>query len=407
MVLSSESFKMWKTTNGGTNWTLYTPTAPNSAGAQNSVFMIDGNFYGFGLNTASARVAITTNGGTTFNYYPLSGAGGANGFVSTVAFSNDKINGLCGTDQTSTTIPRTTNGGLNWFAQTIPCTITGMCSIKWVPGTATAYVVVSNSSASQCFKSEDNGNTWVSYSFPSGTVSITHSNLVWYNILNGPNAAPAYVFAISSAGTTFQLQDSPMPVKLQSFTYNVNGRNAELKWTTSEEINNYGFEIYRLRDGLNQDNLNNWQKAGFINGNGTKNTPTNYSFSDLNLTTGKYVYRLKQIDYNGNYEYFMLSGKVDIGSPLKYNLAQNYPNPFNPVTKIDYTLPYNSKVTLKVYDLSGREIVNLVNTNQTAGYYSVNFDAGKLSSGAYFYKFIATSEGKENIVLTKLMNVIK
>ena len=113
---------------------------------------------------------------------------------------------------------------------------------------------------------------------------------------------------------------------------------------------------------------------------------------DRNLQTGKYKYRLKQIDNNGNYEYFALNGEVEIGVPKKFDLSQNYPNPFNPVTKINFDLPENGLVNLRLYDMLGREVANIVNNEyRTAGYYTVNFDASKLSSGIYFYRMNAGS----------------
>lgn len=379
---TTENFKNWKTTDGGTTWTLYEPSAPNSSGAQNSVFLVDNNFFGFGLNTANARVAITTNGGTTFNFYTLAGAGGANGFVSSVAFNDDKINGIAGTDQTSTTVSRTTNGGLNWFAQNIPCTITGQCCVKWVPGTSVVYIIVSNSSASQCFKSYNNGNDWTQYSFPSGAVNIKHSHL-FYSVDKDPDTE-LYYFATNNAGNIYLLHEIPMPVKLFSFTYFISGRDNILKWVTSEELNNAGFEVYRATENLNSES--SWQKLGYVKGNGTKNTPSYYEFTDKNLNAGKYYYRIKQIDYNGNYEYFNLSGIVEISNPVKYSLAQNYPNPFNPETNIKFQITDNSFVEIKVFDILGKEIATLVNEYKPAGYYEAKFSGANLSSGIYFYK---------------------
>jgi hypothetical protein len=74
------------------------------------------------------------------------------------------------------------------------------------------------------------------------------------------------------------------------------------------------------------------------------------------------------------------------GIPLQYELAQNYPNPFNPTTKINFAIPKLGLVTLKVYDVLGREVANLVNEIKTAGNYIVDFDASYLASGVYFYK---------------------
>ena len=75
----------------------------------------------------------------------------------------------------------------------------------------------------------------------------------------------------------------------------------------------------------------------------------------------------------------------------KFSLANNYPNPFNPSTKIQYTLPTNEFVSLKVYDIIGREVATLVNQQQSAGVYDVNFNASNLTSGIYFYKIDAGS----------------
>ena len=175
-----------------------------------------------------------------------------------------------------------------------------------------------------------------------------------------------------------------LPVELASFTAKSSGRNITLDWNTAGEVNNYGFYIER-KDGENDI----WKERGFIKGNGTVSTPKNYSYEDKNITTGKYNYRLKQTDYNGNFKYYELSNEVIVGAPSKFALSQNYPNPFNPSTSINYELPITNYVLLKVYDLTGREVMQLVNEIKPAGYYTVKFDASNLSSGMYFYKIQA------------------
>ena len=74
--------------------------------------------------------------------------------------------------------------------------------------------------------------------------------------------------------------------------------------------------------------------------------------------------------------------------PMEYSLS-NYPNPFNPSTTINYQLPENGFVTIKVYDVLGKEVATLVNENKSAGYYNVSFDASKLTSGVYIYTISA------------------
>ncbi|MEO8210789.1 MAG: T9SS type A sorting domain-containing protein [bacterium] len=75
--------------------------------------------------------------------------------------------------------------------------------------------------------------------------------------------------------------------------------------------------------------------------------------------------------------------------PVAFSLNQNYPNPFNPTTNINFSIPISSFVTLKIYELTGKEIVTLINDNLNAGVYKINFNAGYLASGIYFYKIIA------------------
>ena len=192
------------------------------------------------------------------------------------------------------------------------------------------------------------------------------------------------------------------PVQLSSFTSNVTTRDVKLNWATASENNNAGFEI--LRSAKNDNG--SWTKVGYVTGNGTKTTPTNYSFEDKNLNTGKYNYRLKQIDYNGNFEYFNLAGEIEIGVPKKFDISQNYPNPFNPTAKIDFDLPYDSKVSMKLYDISGREVMTLVNEQKSAGYYTVQMNGNNLSSGMYFYRIIAEGNG-QTYISTKKAVLIK
>lgn len=385
-----------KTTNGGTNWTVTNPPLTGTASAQNSVFCVDQNFYGFGINTSPYRVYFTTNGGTNWNLKTLTGAGGTSGFVSSIAFNDNKIYGIAGTYGTTTTLSRTTDGGMNWFSQTIPCTIDGYANLKYAPGTNSVYLIVSNTTTTQAFKSEDNGATWDSKTFPSGAYHSWHMDLA----LAGANANAV---TTSNTGIISKINESAMPVKLESFTSNVSGRNVNLKWSTSFEENNYGFEIERIPVSQNAEK---WSKIGFIKGNGNTNTKSDYYYSDSKLNSGKYQYRLRQIDYNGNYEYFNLSSTLEIGLPGKFILSQNYPNPFNPVTKIDYEIPNNSNVNIELYDMTGKEVKSLVNTNQNAGYYTIQLNASDLSSGVYFYRLISQSNGN-NIVLTKKLSVIK
>lgn len=93
--------------------------------------------------------------------------------------------------------------------------------------------------------------------------------------------------------------------------------------------------------------------------------------------------------------------------PKEYQLSQNYPNPFNPVTKIKYALPYASNVTLKVYDILGREVISLVNEFKDAGSYIIEFNGTNYASGVYFYRIEAEGQNGRKYVEKKKMILIK
>jgi hypothetical protein len=211
-------------------------------------------------------------------------------------------------------------------------------------------------------------------------------------------AGDVYINGTYSGGGT--KCNGPLPVELVSFTSSISTKERDviLTWKTGTEINNSGFDVERKFFGKDE-----WNKISFVAGKGNSKTIVQYSYEDKKLNCGKYNYRLKQIDYNGNYEYFVLTGEVDIATPRKFNLSQNYPNPFNPRTKIDFELPIDCRVTLKIFDITGREIAILLNNEfKTADYYTIDFDGSNLSSGVYFYRLLT-----EKFTNVKRMLMIK
>ncbi len=185
-----------------------------------------------------------------------------------------------------------------------------------------------------------------------------------------------------------------VPVELVNFSARLQNDMIELKWKTASEINNYGFDVEKK----NPEYENSiWEKFGFIKGNGTTIYPKEYSFNDIQLEGNIVLYRIKQIDFNGQSRYSQ-TVEVTVEKIEQYVLSQNYPNPFNPITKIRYTIPvvkaYRStesgtplqKVTLTVYDILGNKVNTLLNEEQSAGEYEIEFDGSKLASGMYFYE---------------------
>lgn len=199
-------------------------------------------------------------------------------------------------------------------------------------------------------------------------------------------------FAISSVNA------QPLPVELAAFSGITNGNNVTLKWSTSYEFNNTGFDVERR---ISADTI--WKKISFVQGAGNSNSQKNYQYEDKNTPTGKYSYRLKQIDYNGIYKYYTLQNEINVGVPNKFELSQNYPNPFNPSTKINFSLPADSKVTMQIYDMTGRLMGTVINSEiLQAGYHTVQFNGNALSSGTYFYRLTAGE-----FVQTKKMTLVK
>lgn len=173
---------------------------------------------------------------------------------------------------------------------------------------------------------------------------------------------------------------SIVPVELSSFTAFAGEKNIQLNWVTSSETNNNGFEIERRTSIANSE----WKKLGFVKGKGTTTQTSSYSYRDNNPSEGKSYYRLKQLDFDGTTRIFD-AVEVDYGVVREYSLSQNYPNPFNPSTDISFSIAKSDNVTLKVYNILGKEVATLVNGFYEAGKHSVNFDASNFASGVYLY----------------------
>lgn len=190
----------------------------------------------------------------------------------------------------------------------------------------------------------------------------------------------------------------PLPVELSSFSAVVLDNRVRLNWRTETEVNNYGFEVQRsMSDVQGQD----WVVLGFVEGYGNSNSPKEYSFIDENVSGGKFSYRLKQIDTDGNFEYSKVI-EVEFGSPTKFELSQNYPNPFNPTTTIRFSLPQSGNVKLTIYNILGEQVAELINGFKEAGNYTINFNAENLNSGMYLYRIEAIG-----FVQSKKMTLIK
>jgi hypothetical protein len=188
--------------------------------------------------------------------------------------------------------------------------------------------------------------------------------------------------------------DYVVPVELVSFSGNFNEESVELNWSTSTETNNRGFEIQRSNDG-------EFETIAFVEGFGTTTEFHTYAYTDQNVDAGKFSYRLKQLDFDGTFEY---SNVIEVEVPLlrDFTLDQNFPNPFNPSTTITFSLPEATEVSLTIYNTLGQRVAELVNTKLEAGRYSYEWNASNVTTGMYIYE-LRTS----NFVSVKKMVLLK
>ena len=381
--------------------------APTS-GSVNSVG-IDSASYGSGSTVFTIRFDVLFSGGSSGTWYFFAGNGSSFGPSQTVGFTGAQVfAGLRFIFGASDAMITSNRAGSSWSA---------LSGTPFSQNIGYTVAIVGNNSGSTVTYGANNvasgkydlfinnvlsGNDLSEGALPSGTnvnafrfygensagnvATISLDNIVWYNTID---------------------ESIPLPVELTSFSASVRGKGVELAWKTATEVNNYGFEIEKKAvsgwplASSQQPNANNWSKIGFVEGNGTTNFPKSYSFVDAGAQ-GKVSYRLKQIDRDGKFEY---SNVVEIASAnvvTKYSLMQNHPNPFNPNTVISYQLPMNGYVTLKVYDMIGKEIATLVNGMQEAGEHTTSFNASHLPSGLYFYTLQA-----KNFNETKKMILVK
>ena len=225
-----------------------------------------------------------------------------------------------------------------------------------------------------------------------GSVAVDAVNKVF--LFSDMNYERILVFGASSS----------LPVELKSFTAIANGNIVSLNWKTATEVNNFGFDVERKYGDAGSE----WVKVGFVNGSGNSNSAKEYSFTESNIIAGNYSYRLKQIDRDGSVKYSAEAEVEIIPIPTEYVLQQNYPNPFNPSTVIKYSLPFDSRVSLKIYNLAGQEVKVLKDDVISAGAQEVQFNSLGLTSGVYFYRLMAQSlNGKQNYTSVKKMTFLK
>lgn len=343
--------RIYKTTNSGLNWILI-PTLQTSYGIT-GVFAINENLFyittGYtiyspidGTPTHFGNVLKTSNGGLSYQSYNYGNPD--KGFYLT-QFINENTgwSSIIHDSISSNTLLKTTTGGQNWFPSDPG--LKSISKLQFVDENVGYLIGFRSSGGAVLLKTTNGGTNWFQIE--------THDSI--------NNGAKTLYFINSNTGW-------------------VCGRNFSISKTTNGGISWVYNRIYPpLYGNINLVKFNN-ELTGWIKGDNSSQTV---------------VYRTT----NGGLSYISTNNNVVSD---KFSLLQNYPNPFNPLTRINYELPITNYVSLVVYDALGNEIETLVNQNQNAGSYSVDFNASSLPSGIYFYKLVT-----ENFSETKKMILIK
>ncbi|MEM1096836.1 MAG: T9SS type A sorting domain-containing protein [Bacteroidota bacterium] len=191
-----------------------------------------------------------------------------------------------------------------------------------------------------------------------------------------------------------ELQDvSALPVELTHFEALRDGAAIVLSWQTASETNNAGFEVQQAATDAK------WQVATFVSGAGTTLEAQAYAHRVEDLPSGTHRFRLKQVDYDGAFEYSR-EVEVTIEVPRELHLEAAYPNPFNPSTVIGFTVPRRGEARLVVYDALGREVLRLFEGIAEAGQrQAVRLNGAGLASGTYLYRLSFGGEVRTGRVL--------
>ena len=341
------------TTNGGNNWN--TQLSGTTMTLLSVCFPLTTTGWAVG---GLGIVLHTTDGGNTWNTQ----LSGTTEVLESVSFPSTTTGWAVGA---SNTIIKTTDGGSNWITQTSQtfCYFLSVyfatSTIGWIVGYETIL------------HTTDGGNNWDIQPCPP----FSYLRSIYF-------ISPTNGWTVGSDGIILHTTNGGVPVELASFTATTNGNEVLLNWSTATELNNLGFEIQRSIDGKE------FFTVGFVNGHGTTTEQQSYSYADKNLDNGNYYYRLKQVDYDGSYEYSDVI-EVDYRASSSYLLEQCYPNPFNPTTSIGFGVQTKSNVKIIVLNAIGEEVAVVLNEEREPGFHQVEFNAANLPSGVYFYELKA------------------
>lgn len=362
----------------------------------------------------SGKIYKTVNGGITFTQQSNN-----SGAVFRCTGFFDENTGIIGTLNDTASLLRTTNSGLNWsrISNINGAYPLGICGIHIV-NSNTAIGVGRYSCPPYFLKTTDKGVSWVSYSMEPAQIKSLVDCYFWsadsgivvggYNPANNYQVSNSVILLTVDGGKSFTTVFKSS--RTSEWCWKINFVNANTGFVSIEAWN-YGVVLKTTNKGLNWseqvfNTADDLEGIGFINENTgwigshdltheTTNGSANWSLVTWGNKINRFRFISDTLGYSvGNSIYKFTQESVSVSSisekiPEYFYLQQNFPNPFNPSTRINYELRLSGFVTLKVYDIKGSEVQELVNEKQNEGIYSAEFDGSALPSGIYYYKLTA------------------
>ena len=365
--VNHHSGKVYKTTNGGIDWLLI--FNDSSYYFSNKLTFVNELTGWSGLTNGICK---TINGGVNWTKLNIPSMEGI--AFPGISAVNSNLVYVCGNSQGIPKIAKTTDGGTTWAVTGINTLLNGVSDIKFLNenvGLAAGYKngnYLVNSNGAILYTS-NGGASW-SNRYTTNAVGVNafkinfnHDNTVGSVVIEGAVTPSVFLKTLDEGATFNEMIFSNSSYISQAIGF----RNPETGWVGGSRLTNA--PIYYTVNGGGVFDTVRW---------GRNITSIVFVNDTIAFASGFSVYKFS----NGT--------DVGIGNNIEeignYYLSQNYPNPFNPSTKINFVLPIQGFVTLKVFDAMGREIQTIVNKNLNAGSYSAEFNGEGLSSGVYFYK---------------------
>ncbi|HYM21177.1 MAG TPA: FlgD immunoglobulin-like domain containing protein [Candidatus Kapabacteria bacterium] len=392
---------LWKTVNSGASWVSVSPTFGSSFVNCIGLSSSNSNVYMLGLD--GGKVKYTADGGTTWLDKSTGIPGVSINYIAChPTDANFALIALNASSSNTSRVMLTTNGGTSW------ANVSGSIGYA-LPGVPVNCVAIDSTSPSMVWYAATNNGIY--YTIDGGQKwSIAGSGIGLAACFDVQVHANGKTIRVGTHGRSlWEANTNILPVEFTTFTATKTSKGTQLSWRTDSEVNSSGFWVER------SFNYQPFVDVAFVNGAGNSTTEKSYSFLDTALSSGHYIYQLKEVDLDGSFHY---SNMVDVsyGSASGLRLDQNFPNPFVASatglgsTRIHYELPDDDVVTMNIYNSRGSIVRTLVDhTAQIGGEQDVFWDGtdasgAAVSSGVYYYTLETTSGGR---LVNKMVYITK